>query len=199
MKPIRLLAAALVAFACTAGAQTLKPGLWEVTNQMGGASGAQMDSNMAQMQQQMASLPPAQRKAMDEMMAKQGVRVGAGSPGAVGVKLCFTKEMVEKNELPAQQGDCTTTHQSRSGSKMKFGFACTNPTSTGEGEMTYVSPEAYSMKMAVNSQVSGKSEKMNMSGGGKWLSSDCGNVKPITPPVAARTLPPAKTVLPAAK
>ena len=179
MKPIRLLAAALAAFACSAGAQTLKPGLWEVTNQMGGASGAQMDSNMAQMQQQMASMPPEQRKAMEDMMAKQGVRLGAGSPGAVGVRVCFTKEMVEKNELPAQQGNCTTTHQSRSGGKMKFAFACTNPTSTGEGEMTIVSPEAYSMKVAVNHQTQGKAEKMNMTGGGKWLSADCGNVKPI--------------------
>ena len=95
------LAAALVAFASTAGAQTLKPGLWEVTHKMQSSSG-QMEQGMAQMQQQMASMPPEQRKMVEEMMAKQGVKPGAGGPGGMSVKTCMTKEMAERNELPAQ-------------------------------------------------------------------------------------------------
>jgi hypothetical protein len=140
---------------------------------------------MAQMQQQLASMPPEQRKMMEDMMAKQGVKLGAAGPGGgMSVKMCMTREMVEKNELPAQQGDCRTTSQSRSGNTMKFAVACTNPPSTGEGQVTFTSPEAYSMKMVVNTQVNGKPEKVTMEGGGKWLGSDCGNIKP--PPAAAR-------------
>ena len=181
MKAQHLLAAAALAFVSTAGAQTLKPGLWEITNKMQTGSG-QMEAQMAQMQQQMANMPPDQRKMVEEMMAKQGVKPGAGGAGGMSVKTCMTKEMVEKNELPAQQGDCTTTHQSRSGNTMKFAVACTKPPSTGEGQVTFISPEAYSMKMVVTSESRGKPEKMNMEGGGKWLGSDCGNIKPIAPP-----------------
>ena len=73
MKP-HYLAAALVAFASAAGAQTLKPGLWEVTNKMQSSSG-QMEQSMAQMQQQMASMPPEQRKMVEEMMANKEINV----------------------------------------------------------------------------------------------------------------------------
>jgi hypothetical protein len=181
MKPIRLLAAALAAFACAAGAQTLKPGLWEVTHKM---SGGQMDHAMAEMQKQMAGMPPEQRKQMEAMMAQQGTKMGPGGPGGgMSMKMCMTKEMVEKDQLPTQQGDCKTTHQSRSGNTMKFSVACANPPSTGEGQVTFAGPEAYSMKMVINSRAQGKPEKMQMDGGGKWLAADCGNVKPMaTPP-----------------
>jgi hypothetical protein len=182
MKPHHLLAAALVAFATTAGAQNLKPGLWEVTSNMQTSSG-QMEQSMAEMQKEMARMPPEQRKMMEEMMAKQGVKMGKGGPGGgASMKICMTKEMVEKNELPAQQGDCRTTHQSRSGNTMKYGIACTNPPSTGEGQVIFKGPEAYSMKMAMSTMVDGKPEKMNMDGSGKWLASDCGSIKPIMPP-----------------
>jgi hypothetical protein len=180
MKSNHLLAAALAVFACGASAQSLKPGLWEVTNKMQ-TSGGQMEQQMAEMQKQMASMPPEQRKMMEEMMARQGVKPGAGPGGGMSVKMCMTKDMVEKNELPTQQGDCRTTQQSRSGNTMKFAMACTNPPSTGEGQVTFTSPEAYSMKVVVNAQVQGKPEKMTMDGSGKWLAADCGNVKPIVP------------------
>ena len=71
-------------------------------------SGGQMEQGMAQMQQQLATMPPEQRKKMEEMMAKQGVKMGLPG-GGMSVKVCMTKEMVERNEMPAQQGDCTTT------------------------------------------------------------------------------------------
>jgi uncharacterized protein DUF3617 len=185
MKLHYLAAVLLASFASASGAQSMKPGLWEVTHKMQSSSG-QMEQGMAQMQQQMASMPPEQRKMMEEMMAKQGVKVGSGGPGGMSVKTCMTKEMVEKNELPAQQGDCRTTHQSRSGNTMKFAMACTNPPSTGEGQITFISPEAYSMKMVMNTQAQGRPEKMNMEGGGKWLGSDCGSIKPIAPPAAKK-------------
>jgi len=179
MKPRHLAAAALVVFACAAGAQNLKPGLWEVTHQMKTGSG-QMEQSMAQMQKEMAGMPTEQRKMMEEMMAKRGGK--SGPAAGASVKVCMTREMVEKNELPAQQGDCTTTHQSRKGNTMNMAFSCTNPPSTGEGQVIFKGPEAYSMKMVMSSTVNGKPEKMNMDGSGKWLGADCGNVKPVIVP-----------------
>lgn len=178
-KHIFVISLALAAFG--AGAQNLKPGLWEVSHKVQGSG--QTGQGMAQMHKQMANMPPEQRKMMEEMMARQGVQMGkGGADGGMSVKICMTREMVEKNEIPAQQGDCKTTQQSRSGNTMKMAFTCANPPSSGQGEMTFVSPEAYSMKMAMNATVNGKPEKMNMEGAGKWLGSDCGTIKPIAPP-----------------
>lgn len=179
MKARYFLAAALAATAaCAASAQTLKPGLWQVTHNMQTGSG-QMEQSMAQMQKEMAALPPDQRKMMEQMMAKQGVKAGPG--GGMSMKICMTREMVERNDIP-MDGDCKTTHQSRSGNTMKMAFSCSNPPSTGEGQVTFASPEAYTMKMAVSTKVDGKPEKMNMSGSGKWLGADCGNIKPPVAP-----------------
>lgn len=190
MKAHHFAAAAVAVLASAALAQNLKPGLWEVTNNMQTSSG-QMEQSMAQMRKDMAAMPPEQRKMMEDMMTKQGVKMGPGGPGAgTSMKMCMTKEMVEKNELPAQQGDCRTTHQSRSGNSMKYGIACTNPPATGEGQVVFKGPEAYTMKMVMSSMVDGKPEKMTMEGSGKWLGSDCGSIKPIMPP---KTTPGSRT------
>ena len=179
MKARHLLAAlAAGTFAIGASAQNLKPGLWEVTNNMKTGSG-EMEKSMAQMQQQMASMPPEQRKMMEDMMAKQGMKMGAGGGRGMSVKQCMTKEMIERNEMPTQQGDCRTTKQQRSGNTMKFAVSCTNPPSSGEGQVTFVSSEAYTMRMTVNTNVGGRPETMNMDASGKWLGADCGSIKPM--------------------
>lgn len=164
-----------------ANAQNLKPGLWEINNKMQSGSG-QLEKGMAEMQKQMAAMPPEQRKMMQDMMAKQGVARGAGGPGNILAKICMTQDMIERNELPSQQGDCKSSTSPRSGNTMKMAFTCTQPPSSGEGTVTFVSPEAYTMKMVMKSTVQGKPETMTMDGGGKWLSADCGAVKPLAPP-----------------
>jgi len=178
--PRFLITTALTALSFGAVGQTLKPGLWEVHNKMTSASGA-MEKSMADMQKQMASMPPEQRKMMEDMMAKQGVGMGAGGSG-MSAKVCLTKEMVDRNDVATPQGDCQQTSSSRTGNTMKFAFVCTKPPSSGEGQMTVVSPEAYTMKMTVNSTAKGKPETMNMDASGKFLSGECGAIKPIVMP-----------------
>ena len=173
-------AAALAAFLLPAAAQGLKPGLWEITSKVGG--NPEMEQAMAQMRQQMASMSPAQRKQAEEMMAKQGVHMGAGGAGGMAVRMCLTQEMVDRNEIGASQGDCKTTSQARSGNTMKMAFTCTHPPSTGEGEVTFTSSEAYRSRVKVVSSQSGKPETMTVEGAGKWLGADCGAVKPVALP-----------------
>lgn len=174
---------ALVAgsFAVSASAQELKPGLWEVTNKMKSASG-EMEKATAEMQKEMAGMPPEQRKMMEDMMAKQGVKMGAGGPSEMVAKVCMTQEMIARNEIPAQQGNCKTTSTPRTGNTLKMAFTCTNPPSNGEGQYTIVSPEAYTTKMIMHTTAHGKSETMNMDASGKWLGADCGNIKPMSAP-----------------
>ncbi len=160
------------------GAQTLQPGLWEITQKMQSSSG-QMEQQMAEMNRQLAAMPPEQRKMMEAMMAQNGVGMASGAGGALAIRMCFTKEMVERNELPAQEGDCKTTVSPRTGNTMKMRFVCTKPPSNGEGEMTFVSAQAYTSRMTVNTTANGKAEKVTMNSAGKWLSANCGSVKPI--------------------
>jgi hypothetical protein len=175
-----VLAAAALAAAGTASAQSqMKPGLWEITHKTQSSSG-QMEQQMAQMQQQMANMPPEQRKMMEEMMAQRGMKIGAG--GGMTMKICMTKEMVERHEMPTNRGECKSTQQAMSGNSMKVAFTCVNPPSSGEGQFTFNSSEAYNMKMVVHTTMQGKPETMNMEGSGKWLGADCGAVKPIRPP-----------------
>ena len=178
---IALTAAAFAAFALPLSAQTLKPGLWEISNKM---DNPEINQQMAQMQQQLAAMPPEQRKQMEAMMAQRGMKMGGGAGGGTTMQICMTKEMVERNAMPMQQQqtDCKITSQSRSGNVMKMAYSCPNPPSTGEGEFTYNGSDSYSSKMTVNSMRNGKPQTMKMEGSGKWLGADCGNIKPITPP-----------------
>lgn len=161
---------------CCASAQTMKPGLWEVNNKM--QADGKMGQDMAKSQQRMAKMSPEKRKMVQDMMAKQGVTMGDGGPGAIGTKVCMTKEMVERNETPSQKDDCKQNASPRSGNTMKISFNCSNPPSSGEGQITFVSPEAYTMNMTMNRVAEGKPQKVNMEATGKWLSADCGAIKP---------------------
>jgi hypothetical protein len=175
-----LLVLAVGTFAVGASAQepNLKPGLWQITHKMTTASG-QIEKASAELQKQMADMPPEQRKMMEDMMAQRGMSMGAGGPLDMSAKVCMTRDMVERNEIPVQQGNCKTTMQSRTASSTKMSFSCTDPPSSGEGQYTMVSPEAYTAKMTVRTAVQGKPETMNMDTSGKWLGADCGSVKAI--------------------
>ena len=168
----------LLCAACSVAAQSMKPGLWEISQKMQSGSG-EMEKAMAEMQKQMAAMTPEQRKSMQDMMGKQGVSMGAGGPGVMAVKICITKEMAERNEVAPQQGDCKSTNSPRTGNSMKLSFVCTQPPSSGEGQITFASAESYTSKMTVRTTASGKNETMAMDGQGKWLAAECGAVKPL--------------------
>jgi hypothetical protein len=153
----------------------MKPGLWENSVQMRSGNG-QMEAAMAQMQSQMASLPPDQRKMMQDMMAKQGVGVGA-QPNTV--RVCVSPEAAARGEMPASDGKCQQTITQRSATGMKFSFNCPgNPPTRGEGEYRFDGPGAYSGKMVMNTLVDGKPERLEMMQSGRWLGADCGALKP---------------------
>lgn len=172
-----LTAAALAGAAFAASAQAMKPGLWEMNNKM---NNPQMDAAMAEMQKQLAAMPPDQRKQMEAAMAQRGVQmVQPGAGGGMAVRVCITKEMAERNEVSMPKSDCKITSQSKSGATTKMAFSCPNPPTTGEGEYTMTSPESYRSKMTMKTVVNGKTETMDMDATGKWVGADCGNIKPV--------------------
>lgn len=188
MKKTPTLAAAAAALAlgvaAPAAAQSLKPGLWEIQHKSSG--NPEMDKAMAEARQQMAAMPPEQRKQVEAMMAKQGMQMAPGAGGAMAIRVCMTPEMVQRNEVPVQQGDCRTTQQQRSGNTMKVAFTCANPPTTGESQVTFASPEAYSSRTTMTTTAGGKAQKTTMESTGKWVAADCGSVKPPQAPAAKK-------------
>lgn len=184
MKPCLPAVAALVLGAAVlpVSAQNIKAGLWEVTNHVGSGDG-KLQAAMAEMQRQVAKMEPAQRKMMEEMMAKQGVQLDSAGGGAFRARMCVTPEMAAHNEVPVRQkGNCTNTRSPVSGGKMKVSFTCTDPRTSGEGELTFTGDTGYRMKMNVTSDASGHDETIMMDATAKWLGADCGSVKPFRMP-----------------
>ncbi|MGZ5198590.1 MAG: DUF3617 domain-containing protein [Telluria sp.] len=174
-----VLAVLAAALALPVYAQQLKPGLWEMSNHVADSTG-RMDSAMAEMQKQLAQMPPDQRKMMEQMMAKHGVQLSSADGGAMLAKMCLTPEMVKNNELPMrQQGNCTHQRSPVSGGKMKFSFSCSDPKTSGEGEITFHGDSSYTMKARV---AQGGGDMMTVDSSARWLGADCGDVKPLAMP-----------------
>jgi Protein of unknown function (DUF3617) len=153
-------------------AQQSKPGLWQLQTkmQLDPKIQAQMDAAM----KEIANLPPAQRKQIEEMMGKQGVSID--KTGGTTAKFCVSKEMAERDIAPMERSDCTQQNK-RSGNTVTVNFQCANPKASGEIVITHISDTQYAMTM--KSVGAKPSETVNMSAQGKWISADCGSLKPI--------------------
>ena len=171
-----LFAAALALVCLHAGAQTQAPGLWEHSFSLKSQDG-ETEKAMAEMQKQMAAMPPEQRKQIEQMMASRGVSMGAQGPVA---KVCVTKEDVARNAEPQFGEGCTQQVVQRSANAMKVKFECTRPQPMrGEGEVSFISDKAYTGKSnVVTSMANGQTHQMAVEMAGKWLAADCGDVKP---------------------
>ncbi|WP_377701170.1 DUF3617 domain-containing protein [Pseudoduganella sp. UC29_71] len=171
---LRLIPAAALAavFISPAAAQTIRPGLWEITNKIHSAKGGNA-SALAAAQKQLANLPPEQRQMVEAMMARQGVALSAGADGGMKLTYCVTREMAEKKELPAgQQGDCKTSQTPIPGG-MNISFTCTRPPSSGTGQVLFQGDSAYTMRMNVTGTMQGQQESMTVDSTGRLLSPVC--------------------------
>lgn len=177
---VALSIACCAAFAATAvQAQNMKPGLWEIKQKP--QLDPQHQAQMAQMQKQMAAMPPEQRKMMEQMMSQRGIQMdmsGSGG-GAITIKTCVSKEQAERNTPPVtDKGKCTYDTQ-RSGNMIRTKFSCKEPVSEGEAEVTLKGSDGYTNKVTVRHQRNGRVETTIIDGEARWLGSDCGTLKPI--------------------
>lgn len=152
----------------------MRPGLWEHTHTMTSQTG-RYEQGMAEMQRQMANMPPDQRRMMEQMMKQQGVAMG---PKGTSVRVCITKEDAERDQVPADEG-CTSQVLQRSGATLKVKFSCAGPPpSSGESEITFQGPTAYTGRGVFTTTIDGKPERINMEQSGRWVAADCGTIKP---------------------
>lgn len=158
MRPLLVLMFALPALASAEP----RPGLWEFTSQMEHAGHAMPD--MQQMMDQLKNLPPEQRQMMEQMMAKQGVKLGGS-----GVQLCLSAERLKAGVMPMQDADsgCSQEITERGADVWKFHFKC--PNGEGQGETRFQGDTAFTT--TVNGVYDGKPSRMHSQA--KWLGEDC--------------------------
>lgn len=175
---MKLTAALLIAglAAGAAHAQNMKPGLWEFkqTPQLDPARQAQM----VQAQKAMESMPPERRQMIEQMMAQKGVSMNMAG-GTITVKTCVTKEQAERNMAPVtHHGNCTQDVK-RSGSTIQTHFVCTDPASEGDATVTLRGNEGFTNDVTVRHQRQGKTETTKVTGEGRWLGAECGDIQPM--------------------
>ncbi|QKE65194.1 DUF3617 domain-containing protein [Aquipseudomonas campi] len=150
-----------------ASAEQIRPGLWEFTGNM--QSDGQAMPDMQEMLGQLQNLPPEQRQMMEQMMAKQGVKLGGA-----GVQLCLSEAQAKARDIPLQDPESGCTHEitERGEDVWKFRFTC--PDGQGEGETRFEGDTAFSTQ--VNGVYGGRQSSMHSQA--RWVSADCGGLLP---------------------
>lgn len=179
----------------------MKAGLWEHTFKIAEADASkkaqqeQMLSAMKEMKKQYENMPAEQRRVIDQMMEQQGIKVtddGIQSQGlhiskdGTVVKVCVTQEQISAGEMPTPADNCEQKITQTSPKVLKMTYICKgdNPFK-GESEIVFQNSTSYTGKGKFTTTVANKSETYYADQTGKWLSSDCGNIKPrdFTPPM----------------
>lgn len=172
-----LLALSLPLLAAPALAGDMKAGLWEVKTLKQVVDGQDMQAQMRQMQQQMASLPPEQRRQMEAMMRQQGVGIGPGG----ATRMCISEEMARRDTpVIDPDGRCQPTKMSRSGNTLRYEFECMieGRRSQGRGESTFSGNSVHSRMDMLTMDASGR-HTMQMESQMTYLGPDCKGLAPV--------------------
>lgn len=182
----RLLAAGIAAFAGdSALAQPhIRPGLWDETVTIS-TDNAQANAAMEQMKAKLAAMPPDQRAAIEKMMASHGMgTTPGGAPNAV--RVCITQAQVDRGFTPDRDGHCSRVNVSTSGNVTRFDFKCASADHdvSGHGTLTTLGDSAFAVSTVADTTRQKTPMHVQTDIAGKFVSSDCGDVKPIEMPPA---------------
>jgi hypothetical protein len=175
-------AVALPAAAVLAQQPHIRPGLWEETVNVKNDN-PQIAAAMEQMKQRMAAMTPEQRAAMEKAMGGRSMNPG----GPTTMRVCITKEQIARGFHPEQRGHCSRSNVSTSGNVTKFDFACQSERGsdiTGHGIYTELGDTAFSASTTADVASAKMAMHIQNDMTGKFISSDCGDVKPIEAPPA---------------
>lgn len=186
-----------ISFSAHALQLDMKPGLWEHKFKLNGnpmgIQQEQVNQAMEEMKKQMANMSPEQRKMMEDMMARQGVKmsdkgidiaaqgVHISKDGTV-VKSCVTAEDIANGAMPQADENCEQKITQVSAKVFKVSYVCKGEhPSQGEGQIVFQDDKNYTGTTKFTTHINDKMETIEGTHSGKWLSSDCGNIKPQSP------------------
>ena len=167
------LAFTVTIFPFAAQAQTalpIRPGLWQIhiDREVNGQKPPDMSEKMKNMD-------PETRKRVEAMMKERGIDMGGSGPD----KVCYSKEMIDRGRWAHQEDDCKTDFSSRTTSSWKWHSSCPKLGSESDGEATFSGSENYVVKTSSVAKLGGTSRTSHMTITGKWMSADCGDLKPL--------------------
>lgn len=164
-----------------AASPNIKPGLWEMQmeSSQGGPSAAdmaKMQQAMKQMQAQLAQMPPEQRRMLEERMGSMSETFSDK-----GIRTCITAEDLKQERIPLQdEKNCKTDITTRTATRWAAKTVCTQPAITSEAEAIFDSPTSYVVNAKGTITQQGQTKPYAMSMKWKYVSSDCGKVKPAS-------------------
>jgi hypothetical protein len=192
---LRMSAALLFAVPSSLLAQSaplpVKPGLWEMS-----ASVARTTALPPEAEARIAALPPAQQAQVRAMMAGGAGPGGAAKPMTTTHQTCITGQMSMDSLLnQAQQSpgmQCTYTNRVQTATGASFDTSCTGQTGSAQGHTQFHATDTEHMTSTTHMTVttsargSSNSSTMDITTTGKFVSADCGDVKPMGAPPAAK-------------
>jgi len=163
-----------------------KPGLWETTTTIEMLQAPAMpQSSMPQLTpEQLAKMPPAARQQIEAMMAARG-----GAPRSTTAKSCVTPESLNKALAfgGANRANCTRKIVNSSPDKLEIHVECEpdkmNATMVGDVTLERLDAEHVKGHGTFKNTGTGpggatRTMESKITFNNKWLSSDCGDVKP---------------------
>jgi hypothetical protein len=149
----------------------VKPGLWEtsVTTDLSGASGMPAMPNIPP--EVMAKMPAAQRAQVEALMKSRG-----GTAAPITNKVCVTRSSVDEGSFGRTDKSCTSKVVSSSASKQVLQIECERNDSKMTGELTVERVDSEHVKGSVVMKTPQGQTKMTFEN--RWLSADCGDVRP---------------------
>ena len=156
----------------------IKPGLWEIQHQTSVDGQALPDMN-----KMLEQVPPEMRGQVQAMMAKNG----AGMTNK-GMTICITAEQIANQQYGNDpKSKCQMTDMKNEGNVTHMKMLCSKPKGEGETTVTRLSPESWTSVSKMTMEEQGAPHTMNSEATAKWLSSDCGDVKPAAEKKAVDT------------
>jgi hypothetical protein len=161
-----LICSLLTAPAWAAG--QMKQGLWEMT--------VKSDA-----MKNMPKISPEQI----EQMRKMGIEVPQMRDGGIITKVCVSKQMADSDRLPGLDNKdmgCQSKNMQRDGGSYSVDIVCDGSMMKGEGKAkgTFSGNESFNSTYDFKGSVHGQPVTQHAEQSGKWLSADCGNVKPVS-------------------
>ena len=149
----------------------LRPGLWEMTT----------ESDLLIFANQ---IPSEQMQQVEQLAKQYGVDMPKIENGAAVSKVCVTPQMSQTKQLPifyqAESG-CKSTQSSRKGNQYSINFECNSSQLKGKGRATglLTSSERFNGHTQFTGTAQGAQLDEQADIYGKWLATDCGDVKPM--------------------
>ena len=160
----------LIAISASGQVAPIKPGLWQI--QMERETNGQKGPEMSE---RLKNVPPELRAQVEASLKKRGIE-GSGNT----VKVCQTREMLDQSKFLNPLPDCKTTYSTRTNSSWKSHTSCSQNHMESDSEITFSGSENYISKTTATIQSEGQTNTTHITKTAKWLSADCGDIKPIS-------------------